>query len=140
MSDSVNLETTKGRIAAARATRELRDNGATWKDVTEAHGFSESTGRKLLKELDEYEAKKAKLRVVETESTESTELPAEDEAVAKAKQILRDGGVKKAPVGARSGRYIKATCACGTVIRLSQTNLDRQTIHCSECGKPFTEG
>lgn len=139
MSSSVNLETTKGRIEAARATRQLRENGATWAQVTEAHGFSESTGRKLLKELDEYEAKKAKLRVVETESTEPP--TTEDEAVEKAKQLLRDGGVgKPAPTGVRSGRYIKATCKCGTVIRLSQTNLDKGTIRCSECDTAFTKG
>lgn len=131
----INTDTTMGRISAGHLVKEAREGGSTWKQVEEELGIKPDLGRTLVKEAEEYDAKKAKLRVVETESTEP---PVDDPAVAKAKQILRDGGEPKAKAPARSGRYVKATCGCGTVIRLSQTNLDKGSITCTECKKPFT--
>lgn len=47
------------------------------------------------------------------------------------------GGVRR-PRGTGGTSYVKATCACPRIIRLSQTELDGEPITCGACGEVFS--
>lgn len=111
------------RRKQAETVRQLREAGATWKDVEAKASIKPDLGRALLKELEAHEA--------------------ETKAVEEAKETLRRGAPKEKPSDKpvrRSGRYIKATCKCDgpNVIRTSPTALARG-ITCGGCGKGFKE-
>lgn len=130
---ATDLSTTRKRLDVAEEVRGRRAEGQTWGEITKDHGFSETTGRKLLKELEEYEAKKDKGSVV-LPGLGSVPRPPADADEKKATPKPANDQPK-----ARSGRYLKLSCGCGHVIRTGKAVAESASIHCTTCDKPFTE-
>lgn len=129
---------TKSRREQAKTIKAMRDSGATWAEVTAEVSVSESTGRKMLKELDEAiaDGRAAKVEPPKADSTPKSSTPAPKPKKTKARKAEPDE--PKAP---RSGRYLKLVCSCDEplVIRTSKTVAKAASVRCVACGSLFEE-
>lgn len=142
---------TKTARGQAKQIRTMRDGGATWAEVVEAVGVSETTARKRLKELDEElassEGKAAKVEPPKSKINTRQDTVDAMSAILDGSATTDDSEVAPKPKKAeetdtpkpRSGRYLKLTCGCGHIIRTSKTVAAAASVKCTDCKKPFTE-